>query len=401
MKRIAVLGAGIMGVSTALFLARRGAAVTLYDRAPAPLMGASRWNEGKIHLGFLYSGDRTLRTAERLIPGGLAFRPLVEELIGGSLEAAPTTDDDIYLCHRESVTGPEAMEAYCAEVAERVRAHPDAGRYLADVTRCATTRLTAAELAQITDSPAIVAGFRAPERSVSTTWIAERLAVALAAEPGIELRLGAPVTAAQPLSPGEPQGRWRVTTADGAAEVFDAVVNALWEGRLAIDATAGLAPAGAWSHRYRLGVFLRTAEPLAAASATIAVGPFGDLKAYGGRDFYLSWYLEGLRVDSGEVEPPRPPGLSGEERGAMTRAILDHLQSLLPAVAAIRAGAVEMALEGGWVFALGGGQLSDPASTLHRRADFGVTELGAYVSVDTGKYSTAPWLAHRLAERLA
>jgi len=57
MKRptVAILGAGIMGSSTALFLARRGAAVTLFDAAPAPFSCASRWNEGKIHLGFLYS----------------------------------------------------------------------------------------------------------------------------------------------------------------------------------------------------------------------------------------------------------------------------------------------------------------------------------------------------------
>jgi D-amino-acid dehydrogenase len=36
-KRVAVLGAGVMGASTALYLARRGFAVTLIDAADAPL----------------------------------------------------------------------------------------------------------------------------------------------------------------------------------------------------------------------------------------------------------------------------------------------------------------------------------------------------------------------------
>ena len=53
MTHAAVLGAGIMGCATALWLARRGDRVTLIDAGDRPFAGASRWNEGKIHLGYL------------------------------------------------------------------------------------------------------------------------------------------------------------------------------------------------------------------------------------------------------------------------------------------------------------------------------------------------------------
>lgn len=33
-----------------------------------------------------------------------------------------------------------------------------------------------------------------------------------------------------------------------------------------------------------------------------------------------------------------------------------------------------------------------------RRSDFGVVKLGAYISVGTGKYPAAPWLARRLVD---
>ncbi len=56
---VAVLGAGILGSSVALFLARRGALVTLFDARDRPFEGASRWNEGKIHLGYIYAADQT------------------------------------------------------------------------------------------------------------------------------------------------------------------------------------------------------------------------------------------------------------------------------------------------------------------------------------------------------
>src|SRR5581483_10679988 len=101
--KVAVLGAGIMGSAAALLLARRGAAVTLYDAAAAPFSGASRWNEGKIHLGFLYAGDPSFETAERLLPGGLAFKPAIEALLGTSLAPAITAQDDVFLIHRDSV----------------------------------------------------------------------------------------------------------------------------------------------------------------------------------------------------------------------------------------------------------------------------------------------------------
>ena len=82
MRHVAVLGAGIMGSATALLLARGGARVVLFDRAPRPFAGASRWNEGKIHLGHLYAADPSLQTARCVLPGGLAFKPLKRPLIG-------------------------------------------------------------------------------------------------------------------------------------------------------------------------------------------------------------------------------------------------------------------------------------------------------------------------------
>ncbi len=40
------------------------------------------------------------------------------------------------------------------------------------------------------------------------------------------------------------------------------------------------------------------------------------------------------------------------------------------------------------------------ASTLHRRDRIGIVRHGNYVSVDTGKYSVAPWLARTIADGL-
>src|SRR5215213_2936368 len=108
-QRVAVLGAGIMGSSVALLLARRGANVSLFDRQNSAMACASRWNEGKIHLGYLYGADSSLRTARHILPGGLAFGQLITELIGSDIRPHVTVEDDLYLVHRNSLVSAEQL----------------------------------------------------------------------------------------------------------------------------------------------------------------------------------------------------------------------------------------------------------------------------------------------------
>jgi hypothetical protein len=373
-------------------------AVTVFERLAAPVAAASRWNEGKIHLGYLYGADPSLETARRVLPGGLVFGALVSRLIGADLAAHTTGEDDVYLVHRDSVVGAEALAATFAGVDALVREHADAPRYLADASAARSRRLTAAELAGMADGREIVAGFTAPERSVDTRWIADRLAAALTAEPRVSLRLGVTVTGAAPVEGID--GVWRVSGTPDVDERFDLVLNALWDGRLAVDLTAGLAPEGAWSHRYRRCLFVRTARPVATRSAIVGIGPFGDVKNYDGRDLDLSWYPAGLVAEGEDVTLAAPAEPTAAERAAFVAAVRARLEALMPPVAAVFREAEVVEVGGGFVFAQGRGSIGDPASTLHRRDRFGVRRRGRYVSIDTGKYSTAPWLAARLVDEI-
>lgn len=395
-RRAAVLGAGIMGSATAIQLARRGVDVTVYDREPAPMAAASRWNEGKIHLGYLYGADPTAATARHLLTGGLQFGERLRELIDEDLTGHATADDDVYLVHERSVVGPEALRTRFDRVSELIREHPDAGRYLVDVSDARASEIEAAELAGL-GGAGIVAGFRVPERSVQTRWVADRLAGALAATTGVTLRMGATVVAAEPSG----TGRWRVRSDGGDHEEYDLVVNALWNGRLAVDVTAGLTPQPPWTHRYRRCVFVRTRSEQRQPSALVAVGPFGDVKNYNGRDFYLSWYPVGLVAEGADLELDAPATPTGAEADAFAARVREALEPIMPGIGAVFDDAESVVVHGGFVFARGAGALDDPRSGLHRRDRYGVERLGGYHSVDTGKYSTAPWLARELATELA
>jgi glycine/D-amino acid oxidase-like deaminating enzyme len=401
--RIAVLGGGMLGTCTALDLARRGRSVTLIEGAPALLQGASRWNEGKIHLGFLYAADETLNTAARLIPGGLAFNELVTRLIEQPLDEFITEDDDVFLVHRDSVVDASAFASYADRTATLVReaatAH-DAPRYLADVTNAVARRLSPKELAEITSSSNVVAGYRVPERSISTVAIADRLCRRVRSEPLIDVRVDTTVTAVHRRESGRLDIQVTGPNSDDYTG-FDVVVNALWEGRPAVDATMGFAPPAPWSHRFRAAVFGHAPESTL-RSGVLCTGPFGDVKRYADGRVYLSWYEAGLLAEGSEILPPRSAAvLSPERQREVARGTIGALSTYFPAVTNLAQEAHELEVHGGWVYAVGQGSLSDRASTLHQRDKFNMSVDRGYISVDTAKYSLAPWLAARVAEIIA
>src|SRR4029453_14847395 len=136
-------------------------------------------------------------------------------------------------------------------------------------------------------------------------------------------------------------------------------------------------------------------------SALVAVGPFGDVKNYNGRDFYLSWYPVGLVAESSELELAAPDAPSGPDAEAFVARARDALEPLMPGIGRVFDEAESTLVHGGFVYARGAGALDDPGSGLHRRDRYGVQRVGTYYSVDTGKYSTAPWLARELATEIA
>jgi hypothetical protein len=337
MKRgpaVAVLGAGIMGCSVALFLARQGCRVVLIDASPAPFMGASRWNEGKIHLGYLYLADPSLKTARKLMPGGLLFPELIRALIDCDIHGSMVTQhDDRYLIHKNSVIDSNDALATATAVAQLAHGHPDADRYFVPLGKSEPRPLSSSEINDEYDGAMIVSGFEVPERSVATQELADRFVDVLNASRQIEQCMGHRVRSV--VSPDHPYKGWAVETSNRFGEEvsfgpFGAVVNALWEGRGVVDATVGLQTAESWTHRYRVSLFAETSEPVKVRSAVVAVGPFGDIKNYDGKRLYISWYEAGLLASGHDLSPPLVSAPDRIEAEMIAKEKLQHLGKLIP-----------------------------------------------------------------------
>jgi glycine/D-amino acid oxidase-like deaminating enzyme len=401
--RVGVLGGGLQGCCIALALAERAADVTLFDKNATLLSRTAIANEGKIHLGYMYAGDPTLATAKTMMTGALAFAPFLERYLCQSARTFSVSVPAAYVIHRDSQVNAKTVNAYLtavhALINEAGESRSDAyfGKDLAAPLR----PWSEAEKEAAFDPEIALAAISTPEIAINPLALAQILRERIAAHPRIEVRCGHTISAAT-------QERDGISVLskeqDGSSRHrFDHVVNALWEGRLALNETLGYRANRPWLHRLKYGVSFRlppyTSPP---PSATFVLGPFGEVVTYADRLIYLTWYPECVHAMSCDVAPPEWDTYPPEPlRSRILAGTFRVLSTIVPSLRNLDGDNLpEAAVKGGAIVAWGSTDIYDPASELHRRFEIGVTTEGAFHSVDPGKLTMAPYFAEICAERI-
>jgi glycine/D-amino acid oxidase-like deaminating enzyme len=394
----------MQGCCAAVALAERGMRVTIFDRNAALLSRTATANEGKVHLGYMYAGDPSLATAKTMIRGALAFAPFFERHFGSCLTAPGNSVPTVYAVHRDSQHSADHVAGYLATVHRLVQEAGD-GRADAYFGRNLQGELRAwsrAELEAAFDGGAAVAAFDTPELAINPVGLGVALRAYVSTHPRIELRLGQTVTGA------DCEGEKVSIQCDGedgtSRESFDHVVNALWEGRLALNVAMGLGVDRPWLHRLKYGVFFRLPrDATPPPSVNFVLGPFGEVVNYGDGLAFLTWYPESIHGISRDLVPPDWPNHPDEPlRSRIVAGTLRALADIVPALRGLDAESLPEAwVSGGVIVAWGETDIYDPNSELHRRYDIGITSADRFHSVDPGKLTMAPYFAEMLAERIS
>ena len=365
---------------------------------------ASRRNEGKIHLGLIYAADDTLKSATCQLQGALTFLPLLRRWLGKSVDAMPISTPFTYLVAADSLFTPAQLArhyARLASIAEQLQAeHPDwhyLGRRLGDLAR----PLERDEIVQWFDPEHVQAAFQTEELAIDTDALADIIIHALRNDPQITFKGGHQV---QDIAR---KGNGFVVSGITEGEPFtleaDTVVNATWENRFALDQTVGLTHRPGWLHRLKYRVIAKLPESLVTApSATMVLGPYGDVVIRPDHTAYLSWYPLGLRGWTQSLAPPADwdapcRGDVGPEEEEFAKAVVQAISEWFPLILQ----AQPERIDAGAIVAYGATDVDDPSSRLHDRTEIGVTHQDGFFSVDSGKLTTAPWFGKQAAEAVA
>jgi len=403
--KVAVLGAGLSGCVAALRLAGEGYSVSVFERCSRPISCASLHNEGKLHLGYVYGADKTHQTHGILAQGSLTFHALIEELTGVPADEYGRSAPFLYAVPRNSQLSYTEQLAHFGRVDRSVESLLSRGRSCAP--RFQSHRpLTALELDRWFDRERVQGAIQTWEYSVDTARVAQVVRTRLLGSTDITFFGGVEVLEATGTG-----GSYTVSVRDDQeqrAEVFDGVVNCLWQDRLRIDRSVVIEECGTWLIRYKAAITATTA-PSAARSAgfpsiTLVTGPYGDFVNHCNGEVYLSWYPSCLlgqgsdRIfDFDEVE--------AWIASANTTQIVDEsfaaMAEFTPWLDPLRKRLRSIRVAGGYIVARGRTDITDPQSGLHERHQIGPQVAGAWISVDTGKYCTAPMFGSRAAELLS
>src|ERR1044071_249344 len=110
--RLAVLGGGVQGTCVAMALADAGYHVDIFDANERLLSQASTRSEGKVHLGYVYANDKSLKTARLMIKGAVAFSPLLRRWLGPDLDKVPVSKPYYYAVRRDSMLPAAEIDAH-------------------------------------------------------------------------------------------------------------------------------------------------------------------------------------------------------------------------------------------------------------------------------------------------
>lgn len=400
---VAVLGAGLAGCGVAVEVADRGEHVLLFDRRQKPMQEASRWCEGKIHLGFVYANDQSFRTAQRMIDGALAFGETLSRWVDMSDRSCLVSDPFEYAVLKESMLPVDQIEAHFLKVEAYTRQQlAKTGRsYIADLSEPMFQRADPESGGY--DPDQVIGRFKTAERAIDTSLLADLVCEAVIAHPNIELVMGVDVQNVEPVAEA-----YRVVCSDGTKTrnegPFRFVTNALWANRVVIDARMGRAPTRRWINRLKLGVNIwHGNRDLGAPTTTFLLGPFGDIVHFPSGRSFLSWYPTGMFEILEGVEPiDWRERLSTVDSGRIAKETVVALRRLIPDLEPLLDDPdVVTRVEGGAIFAWGSTDIDDPGSELHERFDIGWVRNGGYISFDPGKLTTAPKFSLEVAELIS
>ncbi len=396
-----VLGSGIQGVLSALALTHAGWRVALVDRAHAPLMGASLSGEGKLHLGYVYGNEPGRATAGLMVEGALRFAELTDTWMPKPIDwRAISSAPFVYAILADSMVPQKMLLEHYHWVDDAIEAQYWQGARYAGIrtfSRCHPI----ADVHKAGFSGDVVAAYQTSEVAVDPYLLRAELIDALHIR-GIDFY---PNRSIQSVT-RQPYG-FAVTSTNRhgntCTQYADAVVNCLWDGRLAVDASLDIPTPRPCMYRLKFVVNVKLDAPATAPlTTTFALGPYGDVVRRGDGRVYLSWYpvcLGGLSVGMAPPETWRDMLTHPDYMAERMRIATATVSALAERIQALRNARIE-SVTGGVVVAWGDSDIDTPHSELHRRHAIGVYDHDGYLSVDTGKLTTAPLFAARVAELL-
>jgi glycine/D-amino acid oxidase-like deaminating enzyme len=377
MPKVAVIGGGIAGCTTALELAKQGHKVIIYEQNSDILQGTSSRTPGRMGLGYHYFHSGT---AEHYMRQTVGFMQKYSDCFVGN-ELTPHLQHGRYFIVKDSLIDSQELMANYDDVERKFEeiCKTDPSKSIFGTMHLHRT-LHRSEFESDIASEKVAFAFETEERLLDWQKFSARLKSEIANNPNIEIRKG---RAVEDISIDN-SGKFLVKQSDKVREV-DYVVNCTWQNIEDLNAKLDIGdahirktdPTTATTSRLKLLVEVELPDSLKDKhSMFFCVGPhamFSNLGNGKGRITFAPVTNFGTTTETKMPEQWErwlSEGLSPEETQQYGQAIIDGVTGYIPAMK----DAVLSSVIAGIVKSKGSVDIADKDSPFHKRDYSGVEE---------------------------
>jgi len=392
MKKALVLGGGIQGCCIALMLRKHGYEVNLIDKSKDIINRASLNQEGKIHLGFVYGLDTSLKTGKKLLLDALYFAPYLEYLLGRKVNWEKFKSSNFnYLVAKDSMLSPDEVDAYF-QTLQTIYSEYMKNEKLTYLGKRPKRLFQKISIPSQVNPDFFQACFATEEVALHPESLKEIIKEKILSE-NINLFLNQYVTSVKKTPNGFIV---EIHSEDGDIQQLesDVVFNCLWEGRMALDKKIGIEVEKDYNLRFKHGIIIKPPAALRGLpSLTIIQGPYGDYVNYPqNKQTYFCWYpssMKGMVIDQimpQSWEEACDGHISNTLRQNLVNENFNHFHQLIPTLSEFK----DSTIVGGVIVAKGHQDIHNIDSKLHERSEFPITQNNGYFSINTGKFTCVP-----------
>lgn len=391
LNEVIILGGGIQGCCIALLFGKLGYKVILIDQADDLMTKSSANQEGKIHMGFIFSNDKTLKTGMKMMQDALHFSYCMENLLDEKIDWTNLKSEKfIYLVPHNSILSYGQLESYFNKLqqiySDLLITHP----HLSYLGERPDKIFNPAPIPSDIDQHFFKHCFQTEEVSISQNSLKAYIKAGLTKQ-GVEIILNEHITQVSRIK----NHQFSVET-DGNIYQSDMVINCLWENQTTVDRQLGVISRKENNLRLKFGIISNYIGALESMpSVSMVSGPYGDFvnfPHFNERKMYFSWYP--ISRHGMVVNQPIPGDWISICNGNINTSLADYQfkqhEQIFGQLFSRSFHFKSPVLIAGMIVANGKDDINFKNSPLHQRNEQPIFSDAGYYSVSTGKYTSAP-----------
>ncbi len=382
---IIIMGGGIQGCCVALYFAKSGYKVCIIDKNNNLLSGASANHEGKIHLGFVYSNDKTFGTAEKMLVDALNFSKSIEYLIDEKIDWDKLKSKKfIYLVPKNSLVKEKELDDFFELIQIKYTQLLNTDKDLNYLGKRPDKIYNKINIPDNFSSDFFECCYETEEYSINQTILNEKI-IECIKKNNVTIFLQNNIENVNKIN-----NFFEIIT-DKGTYYSDKLINCLWDGKNKIDNCVIKTKTFDTNYRFKFGIISNKIDSLTNHnSITMVNGPFGDFVNF--NDYmYFSWYPYSMKGFLCSDKPPDNWSISNLIKDE--KLFLSSHTEIFNYIFQQKFNFINPKIIGGIIVAKGNKDIDDVNSTLHERNEQRIQVYDKYCTISTGKFTSAPFNA--------